>query len=84
MKTKEKEFCTYVLMCSNEGAVSAINCSYSRVQGILNLLRYLFSIQAHHGIHIKAVHILGSKIALADEILCDNLSLLFSQVPEAG
>ena len=73
-----------MFQCDNEGAVSAINSGYSRVQGILHLLRCLFFIRAHHEIHIRAVHIPGNKNTLADAISCDNLSLLFSQVPEAA
>ena len=73
-----------VFQCDNEGAVSAINSGYSRVQGILHLLRCLFFIRAHYGIHIRAVHIPGNKNVLADAISRDNLSLLFSQVPEAA
>ena len=72
-----------VFECDNEGAISAINSGYSKVQGILHLLRCLFFVQAHYGIHIKAVHIPGRENALADAISRDNLQWLFSQVPEA-
>ena len=73
-----------MFQCDNEGAVSAVNSGYSRDQGILHLLRCLFFIRAHYGIHIRAIHIPGNRNALADAISYDNLSLLFSQVPEAA
>ena len=67
--------------CDNEGAVAAINSGYSKVQGILHLLRCLFFFRAYYGIHIKAEHIPGSQNVLADAISRGNLQLLFSQVP---
>ena len=69
--------------CDNEGAVAAVNSGYSKIQGILHLLRCLFFIQAHYGVHIRAVHVPGSRNMLADVISRNNLSFLFSQVPEA-
>ena len=69
-----------MFQCDNKGAVATVNSGYSRVQGILHLLRCLFFIRAHYRIHIRTVHIPGSKNALADAVSCDNLSLLFSQV----
>ena len=73
-----------MFQCDNEGTVSAVNTGYSRVWGILYLLRCLFFIRAHYGIHIQAVHIPRSENTLADAISRDNLSILFSQVPEAA
>ena len=73
-----------VFQCDNKGAVSAINFGYSRVQGILHLLRCIFFIRAHYGIHIRAVHILGNKNVLANAISRDNLLLLFSLILEAA
>ena len=58
-----------MFLCDNEEAISAINFSYSRVQGILHLLRCLVFIRAHYGIHIRAVHTTGNMNVLADAIL---------------
>ena len=57
-----------VFQCDNEGDFLTINSGYSRVQGILHLLRCLFFIRAHYGIHIRPVHIPGNKNVLADAI----------------
>ena len=73
-----------MFQCDNEGAITAINSGYSRVQGILHLLRCLVFIWAHYGIHIRAVHTPGNMNIFVDVISQDNLSLLFSQVPEAA
>ena len=61
-----------MFQCDNKGAVSVVNSGYSRVQGILHLLRCLFFIRAYYGIHIRAVHIPGSKNSLADFIYSKN------------
>ena len=76
--------CVVMFQCDNEETVSAVNSSYSRVQGILHLLKCLFFIRAYYGIHIQVVHIPGSENTLADAISHDNLSVLFSQVPKAA
>ena len=46
--------CVVMFQCNNKGVVSAVNSGYSRVQGILHLLRCLFFIWAYYGIHIRA------------------------------
>ena len=73
-----------MVLCDNEGAVAAINSGYSKIQGILHLLRCLFFIRVYRGVHIKAVHIPGNENTLADAVSRNNLHVLFSQVPEAA
>ena len=47
----------------------------------MHLLRCLFFIQARLDIQIKTVHIPGVENIIADAISRDNLSVLYSQVP---
>ena len=69
--------------CNNEGGVAAINSGYSKIPGILHLLRCLFFIRVYYGIYIKATHTPGRENALANAISRDSLQSLFSQIPEA-
>ena len=57
-----------MFQCDNEGAVAAINSGYSKVQGILHLLRCLFFLRAYYEIYIKATHIPERENSLADVI----------------
>ena len=70
--------------CNNEGAVAVINLGYSRIPQIMHMLRCLFFIQAYYQINLWAVHIPGRENDLADVISHNNLSLLFTQVPQAA
>lgn len=70
--------------CDNEGAVAVINSGYSRVPQIMHMLRCLFFIRAVYQITLRAVHILGRENELADAISRINLSLFFTQVPQAA
>ena len=70
--------------CDNEGAVAAINSGYSRVPQIIHMLRCLFFIRAFYQTALRAVHIPGRENDLADAISHNNLSLFFTQVPQAA
>ena len=72
-----------VVHCDNLGAVDIINSGYSRVPQIMHLLRCLFFIRALFRFSLHAVHIPGKENSLADAISRNNLSFLFSQIPEA-
>ena len=71
------------LYCDNQGAVAAINSGYSRVSHIGHLLRCLFFVKARFDIELVALHVPGANNQLADAISRDDLTFLFSQVPEA-
>ena len=69
--------------CDNEGAVAVVNSGYSRIPPIMHMLRCLFFIRAYYQITLRAVHVPGRENDLADAISRNNLSVLFSQVPQA-
>ena len=70
--------------CDNTGAVAAVNSGYSRVPGIMHLLRCLFFIRAHFELTVWAVHIPGKLNTWADAISRNNLSYFFSQMQGAA
>ena len=72
-----------VVHCDNTGAVAVVNSGYSRVPAIMDLLHCLFFIRARFNICLRAVHIPGVCNGLADAVSRDNLTFLFSQIPEA-
>ena len=69
--------------CDNEGTAAAVNSGYSRVSQIMHMLRCLLFIRAYYQITLWAAHIPGRENELADAILCNNLSIFFTQVPQA-
>ena len=71
-----------IVHCDNLGTVTLVNSGYSRVSQIMQLLRCLFFIKAYFHIDLVAVHIPGVENSLADAISRNNLSLLYTQVPE--
>ena len=64
--------------------MAVTNSGYSRVSQIMHMLRCLFFIRAFYQITLHAVHIPGRENELADAISHSNLSLLFTQVPQAA
>lgn len=74
---------TVTVHCDNQGAVSVVNSGYSRVPEIMHLLRCLFFIRATFQFTLWAVYLPGRENALADAISRDNLSVLFTQVPQS-
>ena len=69
--------------CDNQSVVAVVNAGYSRDTHLMQLLRSLFFITAHHDITLRAVHIPGVDNVAADAISRDNLILFHSQVPAA-
>lgn len=69
--------------CDNLGAVALVNSGYSKIPQIMHLLRCLFFIRARFQIQLWAVHIPRIENVWADAISRNNLSLLYSQVPNA-
>ena len=65
--------------CDNAGAVAVVNSGYSRVHGIMHLLRCLFFIRAYYEFSVQAVHVKGVNNVWADAISRNNASLLHSQ-----
>ena len=72
-----------VVHCDNMGAVAAVNSGYSRIPGIMHLLRCLFFIWAHFELTVWAVHIPGKLNTLGDAVSRNNLSYFFSQMQGA-
>ena len=71
-----------IVHCDNIGAVELVNSGHSKVAQIMHLLRCLFFIRARFQVELWAVHVPGVENSLADAISCNNLSLLFSQIPD--
>lgn len=69
--------------CDNTGAVAAVNSGYSRSPQLMHLLRCLFFIRAHFQLEVWACHIPGIQNTVADAISRNNLSVFFSQAPQA-
>ena len=69
--------------CDNQAVVEVVNAGYSRDADLMQLLRSLFFITAHLGIHLRAIHIPGVDNTGANAISRDNLILFHFQVPEA-
>ena len=74
---------TVLVHCDNLGTVALVNSGYSRIPQIMHLTRCLFFIRAHFEMDVVAQHIPGAENTLADTISRNNLSLLFSQVPDS-
>ena len=72
--------------CDNMSVVHALNKGSSReLSGVvMHLLRTLTFFSAIFGFVLRAQHVAGLDIGPADAISRDNLSLLFSQVPNAA
>jgi hypothetical protein len=66
--------------CDNMGVVALVNSGYSRVPQIMHLLQCLFFIRAHCQFSTYAVHVPG----VADATSRDNISVLYSQFPDAA
>ena len=69
-----------VVRCDNQGAVAIVNSGYTQ---LMHLARCLFFIRAIYRFTLRAVYVPGTENGLADAISRDNLTLLFTQVPEA-
>ena len=68
--------------CDNTAAVEVVNSGYSRVAGIMHLLRCLFFIRARAQLYVWAIHAPGMDNGIADVISRDHLPHVFSQVSE--
>ena len=69
--------------CDNQAVVEVVNSGASKDQNLAQLLRCLFFITAEFQLALKATHITGHSNVQADAISRNNLSLFFSQVPNA-
>ena len=69
--------------CDNTAAVAVVNSGYSRVAGIMHLLRCLYFIRSRAQLDVWAVHTPGVDKGIADAISRDHFPHVFSQVPEA-
>ncbi len=75
----------YVLiLCDNQPVVEVVNLGSSRDPGLAQLPRCLFFITAVFQITLRATHIVGRNSVQADAISRNNLSVFFSQVPNAA
>ena len=75
---------TVTVHCDNMGTVAIVNSGYSRVPGIMHLLRCLFFIQARFNIALWAVHVPGVQNTWADDISRDKAHSFLSQVPQGS
>lgn len=80
---REWESQVVLIHCDNEVAVHVINSGYSKEPQMMHLLRCLFFIKAHFHLEVKAEHVPGEENTLADALSRDNMSLFFSQAPQA-
>ena len=69
--------------CDNEAVVAVLNSGYSKDEHMMQLVRTLFFFLAEWDIWLHACHIPGERNVVADAISRNNLSLLFSKVPDA-
>ena len=69
--------------CDNEAVVEVIKAGYSREPYLMHLLRCVFFITAFHEITMFPVHIPGLENRAAHAISRNNISIFYSQVPQA-
>ena len=69
--------------CDNEAVVEVIKAGYSREPYLMHLLRCVFFITTFHEITMFPVHIPGLENRAADAISRNNISIFYSQVPQA-
>ena len=69
--------------CNNQAVVEVVNSGASKDQNLAQLLRCLFFVMADFQLALKATHITGRHNVQADAISRNNLSLFFSQIPNA-
>lgn len=67
--------------CDNEGTVAVVNSEYS--PKLCTCFRCLFFNRAYYQITLWAAHIPGRENELADAISHNNLSIFFTQFPQA-
>ena len=70
--------------CDNQAVVEVVNSGSSKDPGLAQLLRCLFFIIAEFQLSLQATHIMGLNNVQADAISRNNLSVFFSQVPDAA
>lgn len=80
---KEWEDQVILIHCDNEAAVQVVNSGYSKDPQMMHLLRCLFFLKAQFHLEARAEHIPGEENTMADALSRDNMSLFFSQVPQA-
>ena len=69
--------------CDNKAVVLMIQAHNAHEESLVQLLRYLFFYAAVFLFHSSATHISGVHNIVADAISHDNLTLLYSLVPQA-
>ena len=69
--------------CDNQSVVAAIQKGSSKGTSVMHLLRCLWFFVAYYDIDITVTHIPGITNISADHLSRNNLSLFFSQNPQA-
>ena len=54
--------------CDNEAVMHVVASRYSKSTDLMHLLHCLFFFEAYYQLHITAMHVPGSKKALADDL----------------
>ena len=69
-----------IAQCDNEAVVAVINSS----KYLMQMLRCLFFIEAHHQFQVEAIHIPGNSNGLADNLSRNNVDLFHSKLRTAN
>ena len=75
--------CSVVSYCDNMAVVAVLNSRYSRERTLMQLLRYLFFIEAYCQFQLSAVHLPGELNTCADDLSRDRLAAFRSRVQQA-
>ena len=70
--------CLVIAHCDNLAVVEVINAGYCKDPQLMQLLRCLFFVLAHHKFSLKAIHIPGKLNVEADAISRNKLNLFFT------